>query len=866
MRPGSFLFLEVQGKVKKRPILFVVIAFLLGHLAASMQQLNVWLYMLMSILLFTGAMLLLKRCTLKLAGICLLLFIAGSVERYVVDERNVTALSGQLHEASVQAAGIIVSEVELDGNRAKFVFQTSQLTVNGAEQALQQAEKFIVHVTLLTEEELAEATEWHRGIVIQLAGELSVPEGASNEGAFDYRLYLQQRGIHWLWKSKGSGNVEVLKQARHVSRLFYSIDELREKLAAPLDSLYSTSESGYLKGLILGIRADLDPEQFRSFSTLGLTHILAISGLHVAVFMYMVTALLKLLRRSKEQIIYTLLVAIPCYVALTGASPSVLRAGMMAMIGLFAARAGRLKDGLHIIALVAALLVLWDPYMLHDVSFQLSFIVTLGLIVGVPAIQCTFPPSKRWKWAFDLLAVTLVAQIISFPVTIYYFNQFHILSLLANFFLVPFISTIVMPLASIGLLLGHLSLAIAKPISSIVHWCNEFSFAIVTILGEIDQLHTIWASPSIVWIILWYSIWLAIFQYWKTKRLITLAEADSSAEDTEPIDAIDELNPIYYKQPESWLKRYYQAMLFTAAVVLLTVYAYMPDGLNRTATISFLDVGQGDASLIRTPAGKIILVDGGGTLKFGEQEAWKQRKDPFEVGKKVLVPLLMKRGVHAIDILVLSHLDSDHIGGLFEVIRQIPVKEVWWNGSFDATEDAEKLFSLIVEKQIPLKTPLIGETISIDAYTTIDILWPLHEIPNNIENITKQNDSSLVFLLTLYESTFLYTGDIGKDTEELIVNMHAAHVKKGLLQPLPTISVLKAAHHGSRYSTDYSWLSYTQPRGTVISAGRNNRYGHPHPDVLDRLAQYNSFIWRIDQQGEVIFKVKKDQLYYRKWN
>jgi len=859
---GSF-FLE--EKMKKRPLLFVVIAFLLGHLAASMQQLDLWILTFMSVLLFLSSAMLLKQSTFKLAGLCLLLFIAGSAERYLYDERNVTALPDQLKEASAQATGIIVSEVELDGDRAKFAFQTSQLALNGEELPLKQSEKFIVHVTLLSEEELLEAKQWHRGIVIYIEGELSIPEEASNEGAFNYRLYLQRQGIHWLWKSKGISNVEVLKQAMHVSRLFHNIDEMRKRLAAPLDSLYSSIESGYLKGLILGIRADLDPEQFRSFSTLGLTHILAISGLHVAVFMYMVTALLKLLRCSKEQIIYALLIAIPCYVALTGASPSVLRAGMMAMIGLFAARAGKLKDGLHIIAIVAALLVLWDPYMLHDVSFQLSFIVTLGLIIGVPAIQCILPSSKRWKWAFDLLSVTIVAQIISFPVTIYYFNQFHILSLLANFFLVPFISTIVMPLASIALLLGHLSLTIAKPVSIIVHWCNELSFAIVTILGNIEQLHTIWATPPMLWIILWYTLWIAIFRYWKVKHQADHNEVNSVVDDTEPIDAIEEWNAIYYKRPESWLKRHYQALIYTLAVMLLTVYAYMPQGLDRVATISFLDVGQGDASLIRTPTGKIIVVDGGGTLKFGEQEAWKQRRDPFEVGKKVLLPLLMKRGVHEIDILVLSHLDSDHIGGLYEVVRQIPVREVWWNGSFEATDDAEKLFSLIVEKKIPLRAPLIGDTVSIDSTTTIDILWPLQELPHNIEMIKHQNDQSLVFLLTIYDYTFLYTGDIGKEAEELLVSMHAAKVKAGLLKPLPSIDVLKAAHHGSRYSTDYSWLSYTQPSSTVISAGRNNRYGHPHPDVLDRLSQYSSLVWRIDQQGEVMFKVTKDQLYYRKW-
>lgn len=850
----------------KRPLLYAVLAFLLGHISIIFQDIALWLlitFALIIVLIIAG---LRQACSRKLACLLLVLFLLGSVQRYTVDDYNTTALPLQLDQADVEASGIITSEVEIDGNMVRFTFQAKELFFPRQDLPIHESETFAVQLTLQEQSELEQASIWRRGLNIALQGTITIPAEANNKGMFDYRQYLQRKGIHWLWKSKGSSSLQIMDSNWHYSSLLHQIDLLRKRMAAPLDQLYNEVESGYLKGLILGIREDLDPEQFRSFSTLGLTHILAISGLHVAVFMYIVTTVLKWMRCSKEQIISLLLLAIPCYVAITGASPSVLRAGMMAMLGLLAARAGRLKDGLHIIAIVAALLVLWKPYLLHDVSFQLSFVVTLGLIVGVPAVQRLLPQTTRWKWLIDLFSVTVVAQIISFPLSIYYFNQFHLLSLAANFFLVPFISMIVMPLSSISLFIGHISLAAAKPISSIVHWCNELTFVIVEMLSKVNQLYTIWATPSIYWILLWYGIWFYLFTRWR--RIDRKPELSNSSDRsvTEPIDGYDELSIIYPQQQKSWLQANKPTWICLLLAGLLLVYGYAPQMLDRNATISFLDVGQGDASLIRTPTGKMLLIDGGGTIQFGQQEEWKQRRDPFEVGKKVLLPLLMKRGVHQLDAVIISHLDSDHIGGLIEIIKMIPVKEIWWNGSYKQSSEAEQLFQLIMEKGIALRTPIIGEQINIDRYTTIDVLWPLQQLPSAIYEEEQQNEQSLVFMLTLYKTTLLYTGDVGSSTEESIINEHRMRVEEARATPLPPIDIMKAAHHGSRYSTDYSWLSFVQPRTTVISAGRNNVYGHPHPDVLGRLSQYQSLVWRTDLQGEVQFIVDPKRSYYVKWN
>lgn len=857
--------------LQSRPIIAISIGWLLGNIIISSFSMTISALILLSIILFLFILLLFGKSTRMLTIIVIACLLAGAGQRYYVDIHNKTQLSllqmDQLDETfSIRAIGVVTSTVEIDGDRAAFDLLASEVYLTGDINPQYLSEKFKVYLTIQHEEELLLAAEWKRGMSVEIQGEMNTPASKSNEGGFDYLDYLKYNHIHWLLKAKGVNSLQEVSAISGSSlfRLLAVVDELRIRLASPLDKLFSKEQSGYLKGLILGIRQELDPEQFRQFSTIGLTHILAISGLHVAVFMYIVTAILRLLRFSKEKIIYALLFFIPFYVALTGASPSVLRAGLMAMLGLVAAKMNVLKDGLHLIAVVALALVVIDPYMIHNISFQLSFIVTIGIIVGVPAIRRSFLAWKKGKWLADTMSVTIVAQVVSFPLTIYYFNQFHILSLIANLILVPFISGIVLPLASFVLFLGHIHSKLAGPFVYIVEWSNDASFAIVSILSKVESLHFIWATPPVWWILLWYGFLFALFYLLKSQY-----ESSSSADnvtlemnmDTAPLAGIDELSVLYPKKKSSYWRTHRKLFSLLCLIILSLIFAYEPMRFNHSTYVSFIDVGQGDASYIRTSSGKHILIDGGGTISFRKSEdLWKDRQDPFEVGKDVLLPLLMKRGVHQIDILIISHLDSDHIGGLKEVIKGIPIKEIWWNGSYKDNEDVEALFTLVIEKNITLRTPIIGEKIIIDNTTTAEILWPLKEKPSRISNLSDQNDQSLVVLISIFDFKFLYSGDIGEKAEdEIVEQLYQEH------NNLSNISVMKVAHHGSRYSSSYSWLSYFQPQVSVISVGQYNFYGHPHPLTLERLENYNSLILRTDKLGEVKLRVVNDDIYTVLW-
>lgn len=343
--------------------------------------------------------------------------------------------------------------------------------------------------------------------------------------------------------------------------------------------------------------------------------------------------------------------------------------------------------------------------------------------------------------------------------------------------------------------------------------------------------------------------------------------------------------------------------LFLAVCLLVLLgFAYQPDVFNRQGEVDFLNVGQGDSILIRTPTHRVLLVDGGGTLSFVKKgEEWRLRKDPYEVGRKLLVPLLKRRGIHAIDYLIVSHEDADHIGGLQAVLEEIPVKRLLFNGTLKESSNAKKLFRLALDRHIPLYPVHGGMKLQVDDFTELTFLYPAAEAAQaptdsnvlHVEN--QQNAYCVVFWMRMYRSTFLFTGDMDQAAEaEIVQGNPLAEIRK--MEPgsggwgrddgsvnaargwggnptdttgdgtdaRPRIDVLKVAHHGSKTSTSEAWLDYWKPLTAVISVGKNNVYGHPNPQVLERLQSEASAVYRTDLDGEVQFRVDPDGLRVRK--
>lgn len=868
--------------INRRLIVWLAVCWTLGIAVTSQPILIKWL-LGGGITLILIAAVLMKESTSRAAVLCLAVYFAGSLWSAWSDHRGATGLSDLLKTAEssyppvtfeVEVDGMILSPVQVDGDSVQFQIRAASIHVNTETTPRAVNESIQVQLKLLTEEEQRQAYTWRRGEHMQVKGVLERPSGPSNEGGFNYRSYLQSTNhIFWLLRVKGAEQVSVSPGSPYtIAAILGHMDALRDWLGAKMEELYPEDQAGYMKGLVLGSSDDMNPEVFRQFSALGLTHILAISGLHVAVFLYVVHALLRLVRVPRERALLIMAALTPFYVLLSGASPSVVRAGLMAVIGLLAAYANRLKDGLHLLSASAILMLLWNPSYIHNVGFQLSYLVTAGLIVGVAPVRALLPRWRKGKALLDLVVVTLVAQFVSFPISIYYFNQWNPLSIPANFVFVPFISFIVMPLGAASLALGPIWALVGRWLAAAGQTMNGLTFMLVQYTAELRGWQTVWAQPPIWWIVLWYAamgMGIHAARQWSNYRRINVErESTSSAADaiTIPLNSGGE-----HARAAMNGRRPFIGM--AAAVMMIAVllgYAWMPDAFDRTAQFSTLDIGQGDSLLIRTGSGKHVLVDGGGTVAFGKKkESWQERQDPFEVGRKVLVPLLKQRGVHAIDLLVITHLDSDHIGGLQAVLDSIPVRRIWWNGTVKHSTDAVKLMETALKLHIPMFEAAAGMKWQPDESASLDVLWPETSVSAAaLQEVEDQNESSVAFLLTLYGRTFLLTGDIGKASERTMLDhfkdSNACTRNDSITDEILStknkycLDVLKVAHHGSKGSTSPDWLSYWKPVYAVISVGKDNLYRHPNAETLERLMQAGVTVWRTDRDGETDFAVKQD--------
>lgn len=925
--------------MNRRPLIAIACGWMAGSgLAAAYAGWRFWLFGLGLSLVCTAIAIIWRQSwrSLALAGLAFLLGggywlynEAGNVSRIgpmvagVNVEKEARTGTRPIKEGAqpidgqpVRLEGTIVSTVRVDGDRADFTLKADRLSLKSPEgkasvmQEIPRGEKVAVQLRLASQSEQRTAATWRRGLRITLNGTLESPQPARNFGAFDYRRYLHLQRIHWLVKASGVSSLKAGQPTRGVAAALGYIDALRERLGERIEGLFPGWQAGYMKGLLIGLQDELEPDKYAEFTQLGLTHILAISGSHVAINVALVFGLLRLCRVTRETAITVAMMFVPGYMLLTGFSPSVIRSGLMTMLGLYLLRRGLLKDSLNVLAAVAMLMLIWEPYYLLNVSFQLSFAVTAGLIVFVPRLT----PYLRWLPGKigNAVAITLAAQLVSFPLTIFYFNQFSFLSIPANLLLVPLIGTLALPLGTGALLLGLLSIKLGAWAALPVRWLNTATFEATNWLSTRSGFMTYWKSPSLLWIAAFY-VGCYLLVYWGQRRERFAAEALAvSGQDDETVP----LNPAkreaafahlsWSEWPQDvpgfrarlgflgrltaartawaqrgyglgsiadalsrwvWTKRMDLLRLGVAmGLGLLLITGYQPAYSQGTGYIEFIDVGQGDCALITTPSGKHILVDGGGTVSFRKaKDAWRERREPFEVGAKTVVPLLKKRGIHRLDAVILTHGDQDHIGGLQAVLDSIPVEALLINGSLAESKTMTSLMETALTQRIPVYAASRGMKLQPDDATRLEVLYPLmpEEALNPIPFVKEQNHRSIVFRLDMNGASFLFTGDMDEAAEKEVLGLETLTALRTTTPNPSSIDVMKVAHHGSKTSTSAAWLEYWQPEVALISVGASNLYGHPHPTVIDRLNAQQIRIYRTDNQGEVQMRVREGRIEVR---
>jgi competence protein ComEC len=850
----------------RRPLVAVACCWVTGTSILSLCKGLDAITAVVALLLLLIGMGLLRQMSWKILFVCGLALLLSFGERVWIERGNVSDFTASAAPEGIEAilTGYIASTVDVDGDLVKFRLKANrlQLSLSSPDQRMNDA--VLIRVKLTEQSEQQSASRWKRGDTVRVAGVMELPGDAGNFGAFDYRSYLKKQGIHWQLTAKGTDSVTPTHENILLSmKGLRLLDDLRKAIGGLMDRMYPHGDSGYMKGLVVGIRSDLDPEQFDDFARLGLTHVLAISGLHVGVIVFLLLQIGAWMRLTRERTLDITIALMPVYMMITGASPSAVRACLMAMLALWLARRHALKDGLHLLSAAALLMLVWNPALIADVSFQLSFIVTAGLLLFVPTVTESLP--LPWKWLRGAVAVTLTAQVVSFPLTAYYFHTFHLLSLPANLLLVPFISFIVMPLGMASIVLGAMWLPMGIVPAKLATMGNQLTFALVDGLSRFDELRTVWPQPSLLWVVIAYILMGSGVVLLK-RRIVDKNEREwwtnQFAEGTLERERDEITAPLIYESPLPYYSKRISLLYrsgVAAFVFVWLLWGYQPEQLDRGATVSFINVGQGDSILIRTGEGKHILIDTGGTFNFRKPgEEWRERRDPYEVGRKLLVPLLLKRGIRELDALVITHLDADHMGGAQAIIGNIPVRTILFNGTVRDTLPSISLYKMALDNHIPCYSVHAPMEWEVDQSTKLSVLNPIVEQTgqgDTIEVLDKQNDRSIVLLVAVYGRSFLLTGDLEMNGEQTVIE---TEIKKGDNNKLLQIDVMKAGHHGSKSSTSQAWLDYWIPQETVISAGRNNLYGHPHPTVMQRLSASGSRILRTDQDGEIQYRILSD--------
>jgi competence protein ComEC len=549
--------------------------------------------------------------------------------------------------------------------------------------------------------------------------------------------------------------------------------------------------------LLLGRRETLDRDLADRFAQSGLVHLLAISGTHVALIGAVLLLLARSARLRRDHAVAATVILVSVYLAVIGAPPSAVRSGIMMALALAATVLQRPSAPLAPVAAAALAIVALQPMAALDIGFQLSFAGVLGLILLRPAMLRRIPLAWRKGWWRRPLAESLVTSLAAFvltaPVVAHHFGQVAPVSIIANLPAVP--------LTSLALVGTGAALATEPVVPPLGRLFAEGASAmldgvqrVVDAAAALPGGHAAVARPR--------------WGVWGAAALAFLLAMEWSAA---------------LRDRVRWAVGTGAAC---AAFLLVPATAAADGGLE----LAFLDVGQGDAVAIRTPAGRWLLVDAG------------PAEERYDAGEKRVLPFLRARGATRVEAMILTHPHADHIGGAGAVIRGIPVGRVVEPGLPFGTALYRDLLRDTEERGVPWSAARQDRSLRIDGVELL-FLWPTAA---SLDSPADANDISAVVLIRYGAFAALLTGDAPSEVEAELVARYGAALRAG---------VLKAGHHGSRTATSDAFLRAVQPELAVISCGVRNRYRHPAPEVLDRLARRGVPVARTDLEGTVVVRV-----------
>lgn len=659
------------------------------------------------------------------------------------------------------------------------------------------------------------------GDKVMVEGEITEFDAAANPGQYDGKSYYEAKGICYrMWEGK-------LKKRQECHLPIYRwLKMVRNKISTIYDTVLEEEDSQVLHAMVLGDKSELGAELKSLYQKAGISHILAISGLHISMIGLFLFQFLKKMGLHHNLASILCILFIYLYGIMTGFSVSTNRAVVMMALSLSACLFHRSYDSMSAVALSGFLVLLQQPCQMFQCGFLLSYLAVIGVILFYPVckeyFQWCFPDFERHmqmkklseyhslgvmgnkitKLFRESLLVSGSIQLVTLPVLVWFYYEFASLSPIINLFILPFTS-LLMLLGILIAVVGAVWLPAAYFLSGSVHYILRFYQLVCTAFQKIPFNRVLTGRPE-GWQVVVMTCCIIVF----------------------------------YLSVKYQIHKLCGGILFFGLAVLL--WNVPVSGLQ----ITMLDVGQGDGIFMENEDGITCMIDGGST-------------DTNEVGTYRILPFLKYSGVAKLDYCFLTHMDEDHISGVRELFEnaleagEIQIKTL----VLPHTNMVDEAYKEMVRLAVRAGTKVVyferGSQLKAGKMR-LKCLHPYYEFPAEDRNAYSQ-----VLELVYGKFAMLLTGDVEDAGEKAVLQDHLFSTNQ--------YDILKVAHHGSKYSTSTEWLKQVNPKLALLSFGAGNWYGHPHAELLERLNEFGAAIRTTSECGAIEIQVKGEKMYIRPW-
>lgn len=582
------------------------------------------------------------------------------------------------------------------------------------------------------------------GDKIYIEGEISVPNNNTIPNNFNYKDYLYHKYIYYIIK------IDKIKMISKNDNIFLNI---KNSIYKRIDTI---KYNDYLYAFILGKSYYIDSEVLNNYKINGITHLFALSGLHVSMFSSIILFILKKIKLNEKLSYFITSLFLIFFAFIASFTPSIIRSVLFFILSSINNVYYLYIKPKYLLYIVFSILIFINPFYIYDTGFILSFCISFFILLFNEK-------NKINNNLLSILVISILSTLSSLPIIINMSYEINILGFINNLFFIPYVTYIVFPLSIIVVFISKLSF-ILNFLIIIMEYVSKVS-------SNIFNIKLIFPKMSLFLIIIYYVLLILIVKKINLKKIF----------------------------------------------IIYLSFLYFRCNFDKNNYVYFIDVGQGDSALIVTKNNKSILIDTGG--KVGSN---------YSLMKSNVIPFFKSIGIRKLDYLFITHGDYDHAGYGIDLVNNFNVKNRFTNkGKYNS-----------LEKKLNIKS-------FNNSYIKIDNV-EIYSLNSKLYN--NENSDSLVLLVIIDNYKLLFMGDASINTEKDIMNNY----------DIGDVFILKVGHHGSKTSSSEEFINSVNPKYSIISVGKNNKFGHPNKEVLDNLS--NSKIYRTDIDGSIMFKIKKDKL------